>query len=392
MYVSVVADGLWEQPHYCSVASGWTFLSFCIVSTLRHLLCSIRTYVVTKGIVELHGGHVGVHSAGEGLGCTFAVELPVYFHSSPSPSISAHNRLPQGRAMFRSRPPPPLLCSDNVKNDVVAPTGSHFPCVACDIKCPPTLVTDGILKPNSNLDRDGQPDEFLDDIRSPSRIDCSRDSMEPEEMSRMKSHHRLSDSKVKAFFSPIPSPNTTPRADGTRLGDHQVGCPLKLLEGQGDVRGGDSDVLPVDVKKWHNEDLPSRVPVCRPSAARSIRALVVDDSCLNRKMMRRFLNGRCQTTEEASDGREALTEVRTALLAGRPYDVVLMDYNMPNLNGPEAARQLRSIGYSGLIVGITGMTERGDLDAFHAAGVDFVLTKPVNEDELDQLLDGEYSL
>eukprot|EP01042_Synura_sphagnicola_P024914 gene24914-31951_t len=33
------------------------------------------------------------------------------------------------------------------------------------------------------------------------------------------------------------------------------------------------------------------------------------------------------------------------------------------------------------------MTERGDLDAFHAAGVDFVLTKPVNEDELDQILD-----
>jgi CheY-like chemotaxis protein len=69
-------------------------------------------------------------------------------------------------------------------------------------------------------------------------------------------------------------------------------------------------------------------------------------------------------------------------------DVILMDFIMPNLDGPSATEQLRQkIGYDGLIIGVTGNALSDEIDYFLRMGADRVLTKPINVDELREIIE-----
>ena len=84
-----------------------------------------------------------------------------------------------------------------------------------------------------------------------------------------------------------------------------------------------------------------------------LNLLLVDDSKLNRRMLARLLcadDGYC--CEEAEDGVEAVRRVQAKLPL--QYDAILMDFMMPNLDGPGATKEIRRLGYLGLILGVTG--------------------------------------
>ena len=81
---------------------------------------------------------------------------------------------------------------------------------------------------------------------------------------------------------------------------------------------------------------------------------------------------------EADDGSAAVDVLRSETEAGRAVDVVLMDYVMVRMNGPEAARRMRvDLGYRGVVIGITGNALPEDLDTFRDHGANLVLTKPL---------------
>jgi len=62
-----------------------------------------------------------------------------------------------------------------------------------------------------------------------------------------------------------------------------------------------------------------------------------------------------------------------------PFDTVLMDYEMPRLNGPDATAKLRDeYGFEDLIVGVTGNVLSEDVDYFISKGANCVLPKPVS--------------
>ena len=87
--------------------------------------------------------------------------------------------------------------------------------------------------------------------------------------------------------------------------------------------------------------------------------LVVDDSRLNRKVLMKCLKNDGHRCTEAEDGLEAIERVKERIDfsnggRGKPYDAILMDFIMPNMDGPTATRQIRSMGYTGVIFGVTG--------------------------------------
>jgi len=118
-------------------------------------------------------------------------------------------------------------------------------------------------------------------------------------------------------------------------------------------------------------------PLIDPHAA---RILLVDDERENIDILRDLLEPEGYQLSAAHDGREAL---RMALAA--PPDLVLMDIQMPHLNGLDACRTLKADPRTHLVpvVLITGLLEREDRIAGIAAGCDDFLTKPV---DLEQLL------
>ena len=101
-------------------------------------------------------------------------------------------------------------------------------------------------------------------------------------------------------------------------------------------------------------DLP---PAQQPP--KQLEILVVDDSRLNRKMLIKCLRADNHECSECEDGLEAVAAVKERINhanggKGKPYDVILMDFVMPNMDGPTATREIRALGYTSLIFGVTG--------------------------------------
>jgi PAS domain S-box-containing protein len=113
------------------------------------------------------------------------------------------------------------------------------------------------------------------------------------------------------------------------------------------------------------------------------RILVAEDSPDISSMVRAMLEGAGWSVEIAVDGRGAVDQVIEAQRAGRPYDLVLMDMQMPVLDGYAATRELRAKGFDSLpIVAFTAHAMESEREKSAAAGCDGYLIKPTNRDEL----------
>jgi CheY-like chemotaxis protein len=130
---------------------------------------------------------------------------------------------------------------------------------------------------------------------------------------------------------------------------------------------------------------------------RPLNVLVVDDSKGTRKMIARILRLKniCPNAEEAVDGQQSVNIVSKNLLSFEeckensglcPFDLILMDFVMPVMDGPTATRRIRDLGFKGLIIGVTGNVLEEDRKHFMKQGADAVLSKPLDFDQLYALL------
>lgn len=117
----------------------------------------------------------------------------------------------------------------------------------------------------------------------------------------------------------------------------------------------------------------------------ALRILVVDDVSSNRKLLGRLLKNRGHDVGQAENGQIALDMVAKSIQEETPYDSVLMDYEMPVMNGPTSAKEIRSLGSDVLIVGITGNLLPEDIAYFQSCGANAVLPKPLRMASLEEL-------
>lgn len=116
----------------------------------------------------------------------------------------------------------------------------------------------------------------------------------------------------------------------------------------------------------------------------SLHVLIVDDSKMVRRVMANLMGGMGHVYQEACDGVEAVELVRKSAENEEPFDVILMDNQMPRLMGHEAARVLRhELHFEGLILGVTGNALDDDIRNFIAQGADQVVLKPLTQDKFD---------
>jgi PAS domain S-box-containing protein len=120
-----------------------------------------------------------------------------------------------------------------------------------------------------------------------------------------------------------------------------------------------------------------------PLHGRVLLAEDVPDLCA---VLRHILQKMNLEVEIAEDGRLACEMAEKSQARGRPYDLILMDIQMPKMNGYEAARQLRQHGWKGPVVALTAHALVGDREKCLAAGCDDYLAKPITAARLRHLL------
>ena len=112
------------------------------------------------------------------------------------------------------------------------------------------------------------------------------------------------------------------------------------------------------------------------------RVLLAEDGPDNQRLFSLILRRAGALVTVVENGRAAVDAAMSALHAGRPFQLVLMDMQMPQLDGYEATRLLRSRGYRLPIVALTAHAMRAEQDKCRAAGCDEFAAKPIHKEEL----------
>jgi CheY-like chemotaxis protein/HPt (histidine-containing phosphotransfer) domain-containing protein len=125
-------------------------------------------------------------------------------------------------------------------------------------------------------------------------------------------------------------------------------------------------------------------PARRPAKLRGLRVLVVDDNATNRRILHEMLTQWRMRPTTVAGGRAALEELERAARVGKPYPLVLLDSQMPEMDGFSLAQQIkkrpRLAGAS--IMMLTSGPRRGDRARCVALGLSAYLSKPIKQSDL----------
>ncbi len=124
------------------------------------------------------------------------------------------------------------------------------------------------------------------------------------------------------------------------------------------------------------EAIASPTQEVRPTSAQGLRILVVDDNPMNLKVAQLLLEAVGAEVETAVNGSDGVDAVRVS-----PFDIVLMDVQMPVMDGINATRQIRLLPGNPAntpIIGLTANVLPAQRQEYLAAGMDDVAEKPIN--------------
>jgi signal transduction histidine kinase/CheY-like chemotaxis protein len=128
--------------------------------------------------------------------------------------------------------------------------------------------------------------------------------------------------------------------------------------------------------------------IAPPEILRAVKVLVVDDNRTNRRILEGMLGRWEMTSSSAQDGEVALARLAEAQETGAPFALILMDMNMPKMNGFELIKRIRQRENwsAATIMMLTSAGHRGDAARCQELGVAAYLLKPIRQSELREAI------
>lgn len=137
-----------------------------------------------------------------------------------------------------------------------------------------------------------------------------------------------------------------------------------------------------------HEPRPGQSETVKPSETKP-RLLLVEDHDVNQILIRAMTGRLGYESEMAADGTEAVKKIDQSIAQDNPFDLVLMDIQMPLMDGYEATRMIRASGISETVLPIIALTANAFADDIRnclAAGMQAHISKPIDISNLDSIL------
>jgi two-component system sensor histidine kinase/response regulator len=331
-------------------------------STTREFGGSGLGLTISRSLVEMMGGKIWVESqVGQGSQFHFTIRVaPV------STRISSSSTLTQPEALHGVKV---LIVDDNRTNRrILDGLLRHW-------KMRPTTVEDGeqALYKAVAAYEDGEPFELiLTDMHMP-RMDGF------DLIKRIREKPGMVTSTIMMLTS------GGQRGDARRCEDLGVAAHLLKPVRQAELRDALIRVLS-DRSGGTTLGSTDKLPQIARAESAPLRVLLAEDNAVNQLLAVRLLEKRGHSVKVTGNGREALDALENGT-----YDLVLMDVQMPEMDGIEATIALRErekiTGVHQPVVALTALVIKGDKERCLAAGMDGYLSKPIRQQELDEMLE-----
>jgi signal transduction histidine kinase/ActR/RegA family two-component response regulator/HPt (histidine-containing phosphotransfer) domain-containing protein len=205
----------------------------------------------------------------------------------------------------------------------------------------------------------------------------------------------LSTAEIEGLFQPFSQANTstTRLYGGTGLGLAICRSLAEALGGEIRVQSAPAEGSTFTLRLYQPIDAQAEM-VAEPGGSSSTldvemeglgatrqlrgRILLAEDGLDNQLLLSTILRRQGLAVEIADNGQSAVTQALAALEANAPFDVILMDMQMPRLDGYGATARLRAKGYTGPVIALTAHAMPGERERCLLAGCDDYLSKPID--------------
>jgi two-component system, sensor histidine kinase and response regulator len=329
-------------------------------STTRHFGGTGLGLSIVRKLVELMGGEIGVSSE-VGVGSRFFFTLPL----KPAPDISPERRI-RSEAGGRI-----LIVDDNVTNQRVL--SAQLVHAGYSV----TTVGSGFAaldELQNGMVSDHPFDMVITDFQMPDMDGAMLGE-------RIIAIPELANTRLVMLTS-LDRHGDTPRLAALGFAAYLT-KPVRvreLIDAVARVMSGGPRQWQMDTQPMITLNMLTQPP---PQQRFAGKVLLVEDNFVNQKVAVRFLERLGCTVEVASNGAESV-----AACQERQFDIVLMDLQMPVMDGMTATRKIRALETSGHIpiIALTANAMTGDRELCEAAGMDGYLTKPIEVERLRNVL------